>query len=229
MLEKRKKFFEEIDLYTVTCEKLSNGRTNYEVLDAVIAGGGKIIQLRDKKCEKDKFLKMAKDFRKITADAGILLIINDYIDVAIEVDADGVHLGQEDFSIEEARKIAPNLIIGSSSHNLDEALAAQSAGADYVNIGPIFPTGTKLHLKVVGVEMIKEIVPHLHIPFTVMGGIKITNINKVLQTDAKKIAVVTAVTMADDMTAAVKELRAVINKKLCNEITPSIRGGHCEL
>ncbi len=217
MLEKRKKLFEQIDLYTVTCEELSNGRTNYEVLDAVIAGGGKIIQLRDKKCGKDKFLKMAKDFRKITADAGILLIINDYIDVAIEVDADGVHLGQEDFSIEEARKIAPNLIIGSSSHNLGEALAAQSAGADYVNIGPIFPTGTKQHLKVVGVEMIKEIVPHLHIPFTVMGGIKITNINKVLQTSAKKIAVVTAITMADDMTAAVKELRAIIKRKLSNE------------
>jgi thiamine-phosphate pyrophosphorylase len=213
-LGKRKKLFEQIDLYTVTCEELSNGRTNYEVLNAVIAGGGKIIQLRDKKCGKERFLEMAKDFRRITAEAGILLIINDYIDVAIEVDADGVHLGQEDFSIEEARKIAPDLIIGSSSHNLDEALAAQSAGADYVNIGPIFPTGTKQHLKVVGVEMIKEIVPHLHIPFTVMGGIKITNINKVLQTNAKKIAVVTAVTMADDMTAAVKELRAVIGKKL---------------
>ena len=213
-LEKRKNLFEQIDLYTVTCEELSNGRTNYEVLNAVIAGGGKIIQLRDKKCGKERFLEMAKDFRRITAEAGILLIINDYIDVAIEVDADGVHLGQEDFSIEEARKIAPDLIIGSSSHNLDEALKAQSNGADYVNIGPIFPTGTKQHLKVVGVEMIKEIVPHLHIPFTVMGGIKITNINKVLQTGAEKIAVVTAVTMADDMTAAVKKLRAVIGKKL---------------
>jgi len=213
MLKKRKKLFEQIDLYTVTAEELSNGRSNYEVLDAVIKGGGKIIQLRDKKRSKEHFREMAKKFREITADAEILLIINDYIDVAIEVDADGVHLGQEDFSIEEAKKIAPNLIIGSSSHNLDEALAAQSAGADYVNIGPVFPTGTKQHLKVVGIEMIKKIVPHLHIPFTVMGGIKITNINKVLQTDAKKIAVVTAVTMANDMTAAVKELRAAIGNQ----------------
>ncbi|RLD12247.1 MAG: thiamine phosphate synthase [Chlamydiae bacterium] len=213
MLEKRKKLFEQIDLYTVTCEELSNGRSNYEVLDAVIKGGGKIIQLRDKKCCRERFLEMAKKFRKITADAEILLIINDYIDVAIEVDADGVHLGQEDFSIAKARKIAPDLIIGSSSHNLEEALDAQSAGADYVNIGPVFPTGTKLHLKVVGVEMIEEIVPHLHIPFTVMGGIKTTNIDKVLQTGAKKIAVVTAVTMADDMTSAVKELRAAIGNQ----------------
>ena len=213
-LENRKKLFDEIDLYTVTAEELSNGRTNYEVLDAVIKGGGKIIQLRDKKKSKEDFFEMAKKFREITAQEGILLIINDYIDIAVEIDADGVHLGQEDFPIEKARNIAPNLIIGSSSHNLEEALVAQKAGADYVNIGPIFPTGTKQHLTVVGVEMIKEIVPHLTIPFTVMGGIKITNIDKVLKTGAKKIAVVTAVTMADDMTKAVIELRGVINKKL---------------
>ena len=215
-LEKRKKLFDEIDLYTVTCEELSNGRTNYEVLDAVIKGGGKIIQLRDKKCSKNNFLKMAKKFREITANAGVLLIINDYINVAVEIEADGVHLGQEDFPIAEARALSPDLIIGSSSHNLEEvrlleeAVAAQNNGADYVNIGPIFPTNTKKHLTAAGVEMIKEIAPHLTIPFTVMGGIKITNINKVLQTGARKIAVVTAITMADDMAMAVRELRAVI-------------------
>ena len=212
-LQKRLSRFNEIDLYTVTCEELSNGRTNYDVLDAVIKGGGKIIQLRDKKCSKIEFLKTAKKFREITAKTGTLLIINDYIDVAIEIDADGVHLGQEDLSIEEARILAPELIIGSSSHNLNEAIDAQSAGADYVNIGPIFPTNTKKHLKVTGVEMIKKIVPHLNIPFTVMGGIKITNIDKVLHAGAKKIAVVTAITMADDMAMAARELRAVICKQ----------------
>jgi len=211
ILKKRNKLFDEIDLYTVTCEELSNGRTNYEVLDAVIKGGGKIIQLRDKKCAKIDFLKMAKKFRKITADAGVLLIINDYIDVAAEIDADGVHLGQDDFSIKDARELEPNLIIGSSSHNLDEALKAQKAGADYINIGPIFPTNTKKHLKVAGVEMIKKISPHLTRPFTVMGGIKLSNIDKVLRAGARKIAVVTAVTMAEDMADAVKELR----EKIC--------------
>ncbi len=209
-LEKRKKLFDEIDLYTVTCEELSNGRTNYEVLDAVIKGGGKIIQLRDKKCSKNNFLKMAEKFREITANAGVLLIINDYIDVAVEIDADGVHLGQEDFPISEARALSPDLIIGSSSHNLEEAVEAQNNGADYVNIGPIFQTNTKKHLTAAGVEMIGKIAPHLTIPFTVMGGIKITNINEVLQTGARKIAVVTAITMADDMAMAVRELRAVI-------------------
>ncbi len=212
-LEKRKKLFDEIDLYTVTCEELSNGRTNYEVLEAVIKGGGKIIQLRDKKCGQNNFLKMAKKIREITANAGVLLIINDYIDVAVEIDADGVHLGQEDFPIAEARALLPDLIIGSSSHNLEEAVTAQKNGADYVNIGPIFPTNTKKHLKVTGVEMIKEIAPHLTVPFTVMGGIKITNVREVLKTGAKKIAVVTAVTMADDMTMAVRELRTVIREQ----------------
>jgi len=210
IFKERKKLFDGIDLYTVTCEELSNGRTNYEVLDAVIKGGGKIIQLRDKKCAKIDFLKMAKKFRKITADAGVLLIINDYIDVAAEINADGVHLGQDDFSIKDARALEPNLIIGSSSHNLDEALKAQEAGADYINIGPIFPTNTKKHLKVAGVEMIKKITPHLTMPFTVMGGIKLSNIDEVLHAGARKIAVVTAVTMAEDMESAVRELRAVI-------------------
>jgi len=209
-LEKRKKLFDKIDLYTVTCEELSNGRTNYDVLDAVIKGGGKIIQLRDKKCSKNNFLKMAKKIREITANAGVLLIINDYIDVAVEIDADGVHLGQKDFPIAEARALSLDLIIGSSSHNLEEAVTAQNNGADYVNIGPIFQTNTKKHLKVTGVEMIKEIAPHLTIPFTVMGGIKTTNVREVLKTGAKKIAVVTAVTMADDMAMAVRELRAAI-------------------
>ncbi len=211
-LSQRKKLFDKIDLYTVTCEELSNGRSNYDVLQAVIEGGGKIIQLRDKKKSKKEFLEMAKKFREITARARILLIINDYLDVAIEVDADGAHLGQEDFPIEKAKKLAPDLIIGSSSHNLEEALAAQAAGADYVNIGPVFPTGTKKHLKVVGVEMIKAIAPKLTVPFTVMGGIKLSNIDEVLKAGARKIAVVTAVTMAEDMPRAVKELRNAIIK-----------------
>ena len=206
-LTERKKKFNEIDLYVVTCKKLSNGRSNLEVLDAVIKGGGKIIQLRDKEiCKRDFFL-LAKKFREITLKEGILLIINDYLDVAMAIDADGVHLGQEDFPLKEARKLAPNLILGRSVHSLEQAKIAEAAGADNINIGPIFPTGTKEHAQAIGTEAIKKIAPEISIPFTVMGGIKSSNIKETVNAGAKKLALVTAVTQAADMVSAVKELR----------------------
>ena len=206
-LTERKKKFDEIDLYVVTCEKLSNGRNNLEVLDAVIKGGGKIIQLRDKQICKRDYFQLAKKFREITLKAGILLIINDYLDVAISINADGVHLGQEDFPLVEARKLAPNLILGRSVHSLEQAKIAEAEGADNINIGPIFPTGTKEHAQAIGTEAIKKIAPEISIPFTVMGGIKLSNIKETVEAGAKKLALVTAVTQAANMVSAVKELR----------------------
>ena len=210
-LIERKKRFDDIDLYVVTCEKLSNGRSNLEVLDAVIKGGGKIIQLRDKQISKRDFFQLAKKFREITLKAGILLIINDYLDVAMAVDADGVHLGQEDFPLKEARALAPNLILGRSVHSLEQAKIAEAEGADNINIGPIFPTGTKEHAQAIGTEAIKKIAPEISIPFTVMGGIKLSNIKETVDAGAKKLALVTAVTQAADMVSAVKELRSQIS------------------
>ena len=141
--EKRRSLLETVDIYPVTCKRLSSGRSDLEVLDGLINGGARIVQLREKDlCERD-FFRLAEKFRERTAKAGMLLIINDRVDVAIAVGADGVHLGQEDLPVPAARKIAPDLLIGASSHNLEEALRAQDEGADYVNIGPIFPTGTK--------------------------------------------------------------------------------------
>ena len=207
----RKALFDLVDIYPVTCEKLSNGRSDIEVLEGIIAGGARIIQLREKElCERD-FYGLAERFRGRTAEAGVLLIINDRVDVAIAVGADGVHLGQEDFPVPAARKIAPELLVGASSHNLEEALRAQEEGADYVNIGPIFPTGTKEGIEhFLGPEAIAEIIPKLDVPFTVMGGIKESNIGPVLAAGARKVAVVTAITQARDMAEAVRSLRARI-------------------
>lgn len=141
--EQRKSLFQQVDIYPVTCERLSNGRSDLEVLEGLAAGGAKIVQLREKDmCERD-FFRLAEKFRERTARAGMLLIINDRVDVALAIGADGVHLGQEDFPVPAARKIGPELLIGASSHDLEEAIRAQEEGADYVNIGPIFPTGTK--------------------------------------------------------------------------------------
>ena len=209
--ESRKEKFLQVDLYPVTCERLSAGRSNLDVLDAAIRGGAKIIQLREKELSTGDLYRMALAFRKITAEAGMLLIINDRVDIALAVDADGVHLGQEDLPLSAARRIAPELLIGISTHSREEALQAQSEGADYVNIGPIFPTRTKEGVtRFLGPEAIPGIAAGLEIPFTVMGGIGSANIEKVVAAGARRVAVVTAVTMADDMAGAVAALREAI-------------------
>jgi len=210
--EETKSQFETVDIYPVTCERLSNGRSDLEVLEGLVEGGARIVQLREKGlCEKN-FFRLAEKFRKRTAEAGMLLIINDRVDVAIAVGADGVHLGQEDFPVPAARKIAPDLLIGASSHNLQEALRAQDEGADYVNIGPVFPTGTKEGVEhFLGPGAIAQIAPRLRIPFTVMGGIKESNIRQVLEMGARKIAVVTALTQAPDIAQAVRSFRRIIS------------------
>jgi thiamine-phosphate pyrophosphorylase len=204
----RAEAFSNIDLYPVTCEKLSNGRSNLEVLEGLIAGGSKVVQLRDKEASPGHLYRMAVVFREMTAKAGMLLIVNDYVDIAMAVDADGVHLGQDDIPPEAVRDIAPDLVIGVSTHSLDQALAAQQAGADYINIGPIYPTGTKeVAAKVLGPEAVLEIGSQVDIPFTVMGGIKDSNLDEMLKRGAKRLAVVTAVTQAENIAGTVRKMR----------------------
>jgi thiamine-phosphate pyrophosphorylase len=209
--QERKSRLELVDIYPVTCERLSNGRSDPEVLDGLIEGGARMVQLREKDLGNGDFFQLAEKFRQRTARAGMLLVINDRVDVAIAVGADGVHLGQEDFPVPAARRIVPDLLIGVSTHNLEEALRAQDEGADYVNIGPIFPTETKDGVGYsLGPEAIRQIAPHLRIPFTVMGGIKESNIGQVLEAGATKVAVVTAITLAPDIAEAVRSFRRII-------------------
>ncbi len=209
--ETRKEKFMQVDLYPVTCERLSAGRSNIEVLAAAIQGGARIIQLREKELPGRELYRMALRFREITAAAGMLLVINDHVDIALAVEADGVHLGQDDLPLAVARRIAPELLIGASSHSREEALKAEAEGADYVNIGPIFPTRTKEKVgRFLGPEAIPAIAAGLTIPFTVMGGINGANIDGVLARGARRIAVVTAVTEAADMAGAVAALREKI-------------------
>lgn len=203
--------FDTIDLYPVTDSSQSLGRSNYEVLEGIIAGGARIVQLRDKNLAKKELYILAREFRQLTERAGMLLVINDHVDIALAVGADGVHLGQEDLPLEAARGIAPELIIGISTHSLEQALVAQEGGADYVNIGPIFPTGTKATaMAPLGPGAVSQIAPRLGIPFTVMGGINRENIGRVLEAGARKVAVVTAVTWAGDIATEVRLLRGII-------------------
>lgn len=207
----RKSMFEAVDIYPVTCEKLSAGRSNLEVLEGVIQGGARIVQLREKEATSREFYRQALLFREITARAGVLLIINDRVDIALAVDADGVHLGQDDLPLDAARRLGPELIIGASTHSLEEAVRAQDEGADYVNIGPIFPTSTKEGAKkYLGPKAISAISPSLAIPFTVMGGIHSQNLLEVIRHGARKVAMVTEITQALDIAETVRTLRKAI-------------------
>ncbi len=207
----RMKKFHETDLYVVITEKMCKGRPSTFVLEECLKAGVCLVQFREKEGEDKNKYNRAKQFRKITNDYGALLIIDDRLDLALMVDADGVHLGQGDVPIYEARRIAPDLIIGASTHNLEQALRAQEEGASYVNIGPLFPTQTKTtSVLPLGVETLEKITPHLKIPFTCMGGIKLDNLDEVLTRGARHIAVVTAVTEANNIQLSVKQLREKI-------------------
>ena len=206
--EKRRARFDEIDLYPVTCERLSAGRSNLKVLEAVIRGGARIIQLREKEYSKRDLFDLALTFREVTARAGVLLIINDHLDIAVAAGADGVHLGQDDLPFAAARGLAPDLLIGISAHSLEEALEAEREGADYVNIGPVFATSTKAGAdRGLGPAAIASIGSRLAVPFTVMGGITAANLDEVLAAGARRIAMITAITQAADIAETVQFFR----------------------
>ena len=205
--------FHQVDIYPVTCEELSEGRSNLEVLEAVIRGGAKIIQLREKEYQKKELYHLAVKFREMTQKEGVLLIINDHVDIALAVDADGVHLGQEDLPLTVARQLAPELLIGASTHSLEQALQAEKDGADYINIGPIFITKTKEGVESsLGPEAIARISPYIKVPFTVMGGIDEENLELVLAKGARRVAMVTAITRAADIAASVRLLKERISE-----------------
>lgn len=202
--------FRDIDLYPVISSEFTNARPVLEILRAAARGGAKIVQLREKNKTKTEIYELAVKYREITAEHKMLLIINDHADIALACGADGVHLGQDDLPLTAAREICPELLLGASTHNPEEAEKAVLEGADYINIGPLYPTGTKaVPCGAVGIGMLAKIVPGLSIPFTVMGGIKAKHIPELLAAGATRIAMVTEITRADDVCAKVRELRSL--------------------
>lgn len=210
-LKDRMALFAAGDLYVVISEDFCAGRSPIKVLSQVLRAGVSLVQLREKFSTDEELYWRALQFRELCSAMNALFILNDRIDIALATGADGVHLGQDDLPVETVRSLAPELIIGASSHSLQEAVSAQEAGASYVNIGPIFATQTKAHSGgALGPEAIEAITPHLVVPWTVMGGIKASNVDQVLERGAKQVAVVTAVTAADDVSAACAVLREKI-------------------
>jgi len=191
---------EEVTVYPVSCEALCNQRSDIEWLEAVLSGGARIVQLRDKLSDDRTIFQKAKIFREKTKAAGALFIVNNRLDIALASDADGIHLGNSDLPCQEARRLAPDLIIGVSANKESQAASALERGASYFNIGPIFPTKTKGGLSIfLGVEAIDRFSKLSPLPFTVMGGIKREHITPLTEHGARRIAVVTALTQAADI------------------------------
>jgi|TARA_B100000315_G_scaffold260583_1_gene323153 thiamine-phosphate pyrophosphorylase len=194
-----------IGLYVITDNKKVE---NVEFAKKVIAGGGKIIQLREK--DKAKAVEIGRKLKILTEKNGVILIINDWPDVAKTINADGVHLGQKDMPIYKARKLlGRNKIIGVSTHNVKEALEAEQKGADYIGIGPIYKTKKK-NYNPVGLKIIEEVKKKIHIPFVAIGGINDDNIDEVLAAGAKNIAMISAISKENN----IKEKVEFLTKKI---------------
>ncbi len=201
--------FKKSDLYPVISSEFTAGRDVLDVLKMVADGGAKIVQLREKNKSSREVYDLAVAYREITDRYNMLLIIDDRAAIAEAVGADGVHLGQDDFPPEEARRLFPDLMIGVSTHNLDEALAAERSGCDYLNIGPIFATQTKsLPMPPVGLDTLDRVRAAIRVPFSVMGGIKLHHLDELRVRGVRHVAMVTEITRAADVTATVRELRS---------------------
>ena len=209
-------------LYVITDRSMSRARTHVEVAQSALAAGASTIQLRDKTAALRPLSADAVRLREITRAAGVSFIVNDYVDLALAVGADGVHLGQDDLPLPVARRVAgAELVIGKSTHTLEQAIEAEQEGADYIAVGPVFATGTKPGLPPVGVELVAEVCRRVTVPVVAIGGIKVHNISEVIAAGAAGAAVVSEVVAADDPELVCRRLIAEMERARCID-----RGGN---
>lgn len=186
-------------LYLVTDEKACKGKDFYESVEASIRGGAKIVQLREKNMDTRDFFKRALKLKEICHKHGVDFVINDRLDIAIAVDADGVHLGQSDMPIEKAKEILGHKkIIGISAKNMEEALEAQKYGADYIGVGAIFATDTKKDSGLIDLETLKEMTNQINIPVLAIGGIGLGKLGYLKDTGIDGICVISDILGSDD-------------------------------
>lgn len=200
-------------LYVITGENFHPGRPLIEVMEQAILGGADIIQLRDKTGSKEEVLRKAIQLRELTRKYDVTFIVNDYIDIALEADADGIHLGQGDMPLSKARELVGNKIIGISTHKIEEAELAQQQGADYIGVGPIFPTATKPDVvDPVTVEYIREVVSRITIPFVAIGGIKLHNVDEVIRAGATRICAISEIVGSNDVAGTCRAFLEKLNQ-----------------
>ena len=182
--------------------------------EAIIDGGAKILQLRAKSLSSKEFLETARIIRKITKDKGTVFIVNDRVDIALLTDADGVHLGQGDLPVKEARRLlGNNKIIGYSTHNLREALEAVRLPVDYISFGPIFPTKTKEDVQTPkGLKLLSEVRKAVEIPIVAIGGITETNMVHVLKEGVEGVAMISEILTVKDISQKINRVIATAKK-----------------
>lgn len=206
-----KEKLEDMDLYFITDSRLTR-KTVLEDVKSAIRAGVKIIQYREKGEGAGDMIKEAKGISELCKKNNVLFIINDRVDIALAVDADGVHLGNKDMTYSIARKIlGSKKIIGLTVHNIREAVEAERIGADYVGVSPIFETKTKLDAgRPAGLKLIKDIKKAIKIPFVAIGGINENNLGSVIEAGARSIAAISAIVTKDNVEKECKKFREVI-------------------
>jgi len=206
-------------LYAVTDRTWLKGRTLADVVEEAIKAGVTFLQLREKNLEYDAFLQLAKEIKCVTDKYKIPYVINDNVQVAMAAGADGVHVGQGDMSPKDVRKIiGPDKILGVSAQTVEQAVLAEESGADYIGVGSVFPTSTKLDAEAVSLETLKEICKAVSIPVVAIGGINKDNAIKLAGSGIDGIAVVSAIFAQENITAAARELREVSSRVVNYEV-----------
>lgn len=205
----------DFKLYVITEEVPELNRGHLDVAGEAVAGGATAIQLRDKTKPSREMVDIARRMSEICRESGAALIINDRPDIALAAGADGVHLGRDDMSYEDAWRILPPLmIIGVSATNYREALEADRNGADYIGVGPVFETPSKEDAGVpLGTDVLSRICREVNAPVVAIGGINMDNVGKVKDCGVSGIAVISAVTRSADMKASTKKLARVFDER----------------
>lgn len=199
---------EELLLYAVTDRAWLDGETLYEQVEKTLKGGTTFVQLREKKLDEESFLKEAIEIKELCRKYNVPFVINDNVDIAIKMDADGVHVGQSDMEAGDVReKLGPDKIIGVSAQTVEQAVLAQERGADYLGVGAVFPTGSKEDADDVSYDTLKAICEAVDIPVVAIGGITKDNICQLSGSGICGIAVISAIFAQKDIEQASKVLK----------------------
>lgn len=202
---------ENLLLYAVTDRSWTENQTLYEQLEDALIGGVTCVQLREKNLSEEDFIQEAVEIRELCRKYNVPLIINDNLNVAIKSNADGIHVGQEDVSAAEIRKlVGDNFIIGVTAKTVEQAKKAENDGADYIGVGAVFPSPTKANAIRITNEQLNEICSSVSIPAVAIGGISLDNITELSGCKMSGVAVVSAIFAADDIKTTVQELKRTV-------------------
>ena len=205
----------EVRLYCFSPGKFLQDRNPIELVSAQIRGGADVIQLREKEMSRRQRLVLGLKLRELTRRAGVLFIVNDDVDLALMLDADGVHLGQEDIPIRFARPMVKDKVIGVSTHSLKQVEEAVASGADYVGVGPVFETDTKEDSEAPpGLDLLLNIRDNCPIPYVAIGGIGLDNIKSVTESGCHRVAVISDIMLANDIEAQCRKIKKVLDEPL---------------